>query len=131
MNPVLDSRFSVVDSCLLVLNYALWLGLLFAFPLLRILLSFPFDLTGLQYVFQLPKENNFLNHCYRGVASIIISVFSIILYTTIALLHDIDDVLLLSSSQPSALGESCDLLLCVGIGKKFCIFLSIIHHLIK
>ena len=130
MNPVLDSRFSVVDSCLLVLNYALWLGLLFAFPLLRILLSFPFDLTGLQYAFQLPKENNFLNHCYRGVASITISVFSFILYTTIALLRDIEDVLL-SSSQPSAVGESCDLLPRVGIGKKFCVFLSIVHCLIK
>lgn len=131
VNPVLDSSFSVVDSCLLVLNYALWLGLLFAFSLLRILLSFPFDLIGLQDVFQLPKENNFLNHCYYGVASIIISVFSFILYTTIALLHDIEDVLLLSSGQPSTGVESCDLLPCVGIGKKFCVFLSIVHCLIK
>ena len=91
VNPVLDSSFSVVDSCLLVLNYALWLGLVFAFSLLRILLSFSFDLIRLQDVFQLPKENNFLDHCYHGVASIIISVFSFILYTTIALLHDIED----------------------------------------
>lgn len=128
MSPVLDSSFSVVDSCLLVLNYALWLGLLFAFCLFRILLSFPFDLTGLQDVFQLPKENDFLNHCYRGVASIVIQY---LVSFSIALLHAIEDVLLLPSGQPSTVVESCDLLPCVGIGKKFCVFLSIIHHLVK
>ena len=130
MSPVLDSSFSVVDSYLLVLNYALWLGLLFAFSLFRILLSFPFDLTGLQDVFQLPRENDFLNHCYRGVASIVIQY---LVSFSIALLRDIEDVLLLPSSQPSTVVESCDLLPCVGIGKKFCVLCSFfklaIHHL--
>lgn len=110
---------------------ALWLGLLFAFSLFRILLSFSFDLTGLQEIFQLPKENNFLNHCYHGVACIIISALNFILCTTMALSHDIKDPLLLSSGQPSTVVESCDLLQCVGIVKKFylcIIFLSIIHQ---
>ena len=39
---------------------------------------------GLQEIFQRLKENNFLNHCYRGVASIIISALNFTLFTAVA-----------------------------------------------
>lgn len=91
MNFVLNSSSRVVDlvSAGPDMNYALQLGLILVLSLFRILLSFSFDLWSSK-IFQLPKENNFLNHChYHGVASIIISALNFILCASLALPQDI------------------------------------------
>lgn len=92
VNPVLDFSSSVVDlsSAGPDMNYALWLGFIFALSLFRITFSFLFNLWWtFKIFFQLSKENPFWNHCYRGVASIIILALNFILCTTIELPHDI------------------------------------------
>nr|KAF6291059.1 hypothetical protein mMyoMyo1_009424 [Myotis myotis] len=78
MNLVWNSGSRVVglESAGPGANPALWPGLLFVFPLfVRNSPFFPrWSLLGLQEMFQLLKENTFLNDCDHGPASVIIPV---------------------------------------------------------
>lgn len=94
MNPVLDSSFSVVDLFSASTHTWTMLCMLCRFDIcfFSAQSSISFSLWfqwGFQKIFQFPKENNFLNHCYYGVASIIISALNFIFCTTTALPHDL------------------------------------------
>lgn len=118
--PCLDSSSSVVDllSAGPDMNYVLWLDLIFALSLFRIIFSFLFNLwRAFKNSFELSKENTSWNHCYHGVASIIILALNFILSTTIALPHDIKGPLVIVIRSIPYCGVSWPFQ-CVGIVKK-------------